>query len=457
MTKLLIADPDTATNEGLGNLLAACGADICTETDGIRALQRSLDEDFDVVVAEVHLPGLDGLSLLQQVREHKPETAVILLTAFGTVEDAVDAMRRGAADFLSKPYTQEQIRLSVERSLEHAALIRQNRELRDALDDRVHLDNLVASDPVMAKITKTVRAVAPSRATVLLTGESGSGKTLLARSLHSLSKRATEPFIEVNCGALPDNLLESELFGHVRGAFTGAVQDRPGKFEAAHGGTIFLDEVATASPSLQVKLLRVLQDRVIERVGDTATIEVDVRVILATNQDLEQAVRDGKFREDLYYRIHVVSIEMPPLRQRTADIPLLARHFLLRIAKENEKPITRIHPSAMRALCHAPLPGNVRQLENIIERAVVLCEGTEVTLQDLPADLHNQAVGPDDPLELVANAPAVVPLKEAMAEPEKAILQRALAAHGGNRQATAAALEINRSTLFNKMRKYGLL
>ena len=283
--------------------------------------------------------------------------------------------------------------------------------------------------------------------------ESGTGKTLLARSIHNLSTRRSGPFIEVNCGALPESLLESELFGHVKGAFTGAVKDRPGKFEAASGGTIFLDEIGTSSLSFQVKLLRVLQDRVVERLGHTGAITVDVRVILAANLDLEKAVRDGNFREDLYYRINVVTIGMPPLRERRADIPSLAAHFLRRFAGEIGKPVTAFHADVMATFRRATWPGNVRQLENVVERAVVLTEATEIRMEDLPPGLA------DDDGNLGSLLPGnahLLPLRKALEIPEKILLERALSHHGGNRQATAQALGINRSTLFNKMRKFGL-
>ena len=305
----------------------------------------------------------------------------------------------------------------------------------------------------MQAIFKTVKAVADTRTTVLVTGESGTGKTLLARALHALSSRKHGPFVEVNCGALPETLLESELFGHQKGSFTGAVRDKIGKFEAAAGGTIFLDEIGTSSPAFQVKLLRVLQDRVIERVGDTKTIPVDVRVVLATNKDLELAVQKGEFREDLYYRIQVVSIEMPPLRQRRADVQALAEHFLRRFAHEHGRPQLQFTEPALAALLAAPWPGNVRQLENVVERAVVLCQGAAIDLGDLPATLQARPpaneVGP-----LPSGSPG--PLKEALAGPEKRIIEQALAHCGGNREQAAKLLAINRSTLFHKLRKFGI-
>jgi DNA-binding NtrC family response regulator len=460
MVRILIADPDRATQQALRELLDGTAEALHVTDDGLRALRVVIEQDVDLVIAELKLAGMNGLDLLREVQKLRPDAAVILQTAFGTVEDAVRAMRDGAADFLSKPYSSEQIRIAIDRSVERLALIKENQDLRTALDDRLRLDNLVANDPGMRDILKTVQAVAPTRTTVLITGESGTGKTLLARAIHRLSGRARGPFIEVNCGALPESLLESELFGHVRGAFTGAVRDRAGKFEAAHGGTIFLDEIGTSSPSFQVKLLRVLQDRVIERLGDTRTIPVDVRVLLATNQDLHRAVQEGRFREDLYYRINVLSIPMPPLRERRSDIPSLADYFLRRFAAEIGKPIAGFAPDAMELLMHATFPGNVRQLENLVERAVVLAQGPHLTAADLPPDLQHAPRDPATgaPIEALLGADLhLLPLKQAMELPEKILIERALEAHHGNRQLTAASLGINRSTLFNKMRKFGLL
>jgi DNA-binding NtrC family response regulator len=416
------------------------------------------DGDIDLVLCDLALPGGGGMRLLQEIQQLHPETAVVLLSAFGSVQDAVTAMRQGAADFLGKPFAPEQVLVAVDRALEKTALQKENQALKTALDDRLRLDNVVGTDPRMQTIFKTVKAVADTRTTVLVTGESGTGKTLLARALHALSTRKKGPFVEVNCGALPETLLESELFGHQKGSFTGAIRDKVGKFEAAAGGTIFLDEIGTSSPGFQVKLLRVLQDRVIERIGDTKTIPVDVRVVLATNKDLEAAVKAGEFREDLYYRIHVVSIEMPPLRERKSDVQALAEHFLRRFAAEHGRPELQFSPAALQTLLDAPWPGNVRQLENVIERAVVLCAGHTIDTPDLPASLQ--------PSRLVVAAASVglptpqhgppLPLKAALAGPEKQLIEQALAYCGGNREQAAKVLGINRSTLFHKLRKFGI-
>lgn len=457
MAKVLVADPDPQTLDALSAALAAGGHSMETCESARHAVAVACDGEFDLLICDADGNDPPIQQLLADIRAQRPQTAVVVTTAFGSVDDAVQAMREGAADLLRKPFRAEQARVAIDRAVERAALVRENEDLRHALDDRVQIDNLIGEDPRMQSIFKTVRAVADTRTTVLVTGESGTGKTVVARALHAMSSRKNGPFVEVNCGALPETLLESELFGHVRGAFTGATRDKPGKFEAAHGGTIFLDEIGTSSPAFQVRLLRVLQDRILERVGDNKTISVDCRIVLATNLDLEQAVRQGRFREDLYYRINVVSIEMPPLRQRVEDIPALAMHFLRRFAKEHGKRAERFAPAALGALRSARWPGNVRQLENVIERAVIFAPGSVIELRDLPPSVADAAVttagttahsaiDSDDPLTLRA----------AMDVAEKHILEKALARCEGNRERAAKILGINRSTLFAKLRRHGV-
>jgi DNA-binding NtrC family response regulator len=458
MAKVLVADSDPQSQESLHDVLVRSGHIVEATTTGEAAIRAVDDGDIDLLICDADLPDLPGIELLAAVRRSHPTTAVILTTAFGSVDDAVHAMREGAADLLRKPFSADQARLAIDRALERSLLVRENQNLRQALDDRVQIGNLIGEDPRMQAIFKTVRAVADTRTTVLVTGESGTGKTVVARGLHALSPRRNGPFVEVNCGALPETLLESELFGHVRGSFTGAIKDKPGKFEAAHGGTIFLDEIGTSTPAFQVRLLRVLQDRVLERVGDNRTIALDVRIVLATNLDLEQAVRDGRFREDLYYRINVVSIEMPPLRQRQEDIPALAMHFLRRFAKDHGKRVERLTPAATAVLRRARWPGNVRQLENVLERAVVFSQSPVIDVADLPPNLVEQ-----DALPAAANAATppvalepVQPLRTALDAAERRILEQALVHCDGNRERAAKVLGINRSTLFAKLRRYGV-
>ena len=454
MTRILLADPDPRSQQDIASLLAERGYSLDAAPDLASALAPVREGAVDLILADLSLPGGGGMELLHEVQHSNPDTSVVLLSAFGSVQDAVKAMQSGAADFLGKPFAPDQVLLAVDRALEKTALQRENQQLRSALDDRLRLDNVIGTDLRMQAIFKTVQAVADTRTTVLVTGESGTGKTLLARALHQLSDRRAGPFVEVNCGALPENLLESELFGHVKGAFTGAVRDKVGKFEAAAGGTIFLDEIGTSSHAFQVKLLRVLQDRLIERVGATDTMPVDVRIVLATNKDLERAVRAGEFREDLYYRINVVSVEMPPLRERRADVQALAEHFLQRFRTEHGRAARAFTDSAIAALMQAPWPGNVRQLENVVERAVVLSQGDEITRADLPAAICNGAL-----VDSVSQAPEgatdgpPLPLKQALREPEKRIIEQALKWCSGNRERAAEILGINRSTLFHKLKK----
>ena len=457
MTRILLADPDPRSQQDIASLLAERGYSLDAAPDLASALEPVREGAVDLILADLSLPGGGGMELLHEVQSSNPDTSVVLLSAFGSVQDAVKAMRSGAADFLGKPFAPDQVLLAVDRALEKTALQRENQQLKSALDDRLRLDNVIGTDLRMQAIFKTVQAVADTRTTVLVTGESGTGKTLLARALHQLSDRRAGPFVEVNCGALPESLLESELFGHVKGAFTGAVRDKVGKFEAAAGGTIFLDEIGTSSHAFQVKLLRVLQDRLIERVGATDTVPVDVRIVLATNKDLERAVHAGEFREDLYYRINVVSVEMPPLRERRADVQALAEHFLQRFRAEHSRAARRFTDSAIAALMRAPWPGNVRQLENVVERAVVLSQGDEITQADLPAALCNGALADSDsPAPEAAPKGPPLPLKQALRAPEKRIIEQALAWCSGNRERAAELLGINRSTLFHKLKKLGI-
>jgi two-component system response regulator AtoC len=382
----------------------------------------------------------------------------------------VEALRLGAADYLTKPVMDDELAVALERALRQQALVEENHSLRMQLDDRFGIDNVVGTDPRMRKVFELVGAVAPSRTTVLMSGESGTGKSLIAHAIHLRSPRSGKPYVELSCGSIPETLLESELFGHVKGAFTGAHADKTGRVLAADGGTLFLDEINSASPAMQLKLLRVLQERKFEPVGSTQTIEVDVRVILASNQPLEDLVARGEFRQDLYYRINVVKIELPPLRDRIADIPHLAEHFLEEQGRELGKVFTGFTPETMDALRRYSFPGNVRELGNIVERAAVLSRSSTIGVEDLPPQVmegadagllraasggrgeHAPADGNDAP-------PAhweAMPLVEALKEPERRIILRALEANDWNRQKTAEALDINRTTLYKKMKAYGL-
>ncbi len=419
-----------------------------TPEDALHAIES---RDFSIAILDQDLLGNQALSFLKTAKNKQPDLAMVLMAGFSTVEEAVAAMQIGAFDFLSKPIHGDQLSLSVRKALDRKTLVEENRNLKAELERRKRMEKVVGVSEKMGRIFETIEAVAPTRASVLVTGESGTGKTLLARTLHQLSPRREAPFIEVNCGALPETLLESELFGHAKGAFTGAIQDKAGKFEDADTGTLFLDEIATASPGLQVKLLRAVQERSFERVGETKTRQVDVRIIFATNQDLLQLVQKGEFREDLYYRINVVNIELPPLRERQEDIPFLIERFLEEFNRFHGKQVEMVTPEAMDYLLAHPWPGNIRELENAIERAVVFARSKGITPEDLPPQIKGTA------RPIVESRGEVLPLKQALEEPERNIIIHALEANDWNRRRTADMLEINRTTLFHKMKKYGLL
>ncbi|MFQ5845155.1 MAG: sigma-54-dependent transcriptional regulator [Planctomycetota bacterium] len=457
--RVLVVDDDPLVADSLAVFLRRRGYEVSVETDSRRALRLLKGEPAtDLLLTDLNMPGLDGFELLRQAKRADPSLVVVMLTGYGTIESAVKAMREGAEDYVTKPILDEEMVLTVERALKRRRLTEENERLKRQLRRSFGLDNLVGSDHRMRKIYETLETVAQTRATVLITGESGTGKSMIARAIHHASPRKDKPFVEVNCGALPETLLESELFGHKRGAFTGAETDRLGKFLRADGGTIFLDEISTASQSLQVRLLRILQERCFERVGADELTEVDVRVLLATNTDLREEVERGRFRADLFHRINVVSIDIPPLRERRGDIPLLVEHFLRRYAEENGKEVRAIADDAVRRLVDYEWPGNVRELENAIERAVVLARSDRLGLDDFPPEIcAASAERPSNGLDFRADGRTVVPLKKALEVPEKDIIAATLASVNWNRQKAARLLDINRTTLFNKMRKYGLL
>lgn len=481
--RILVVDDDPFVTESLVDFLAEEGysvASCASAAEALEALEQSerpsgtsgrRSRPFNLVLSDVAMPGMSGLDLLKRISEQFSHIVTIMLTGYGTIESAVDAIRSGAADYLAKPIVDTELRLALDKALRQQALLAENKTLRESLDKRFGLGSIVGSDYRMVKAYELIEAVAPSKATVLMTGESGTGKSLVARAIHQLSPRCARPFVEIHCGSIPETLLESELFGHIKGAFTGAHADKQGRFLAADGGTIFIDEINSASPAMQLKLLRVLQERRFEPVGSTETTEVDVRVILASNQSLEALVASGQFRQDLYYRINVVKIELPPLRERTSDIPVLVDRFTDELAAEHGRTITGISAEAMDALRRYPFPGNVRELRNVIERAVVLSRTPTIGLADLPP--HVQTGGTDG---MIPDAPSLlgrtaggagrtddenspwtpIPLEKALEDPERRILLKALKANNWNRQATADQLQINRTTLYKKMKNYGL-
>jgi two-component system response regulator AtoC len=381
--RLLILDEDRIILQSLSQFLRREGYEVKTTDRAADALSQLESTQFELLMADINMPGLDPAEFLRDVRRRFPHVVVIIITGYGSIEGAVEATKMGAFEYLTKPIVDDEIRVVVEKAVRQQSLLFENQTLRQQLDLRFGLENIVGHDHKMLKIFDLVEAVGDSRTTVLMTGESGTGKSLVARAIHYRSPRRDKPFIEISCGALPETLLESELFGHVKGSFTGAIADKQGRFMLADGGTIFLDEINSASPAMQVKLLRVLQERCFEPVGGTETKSVDVRVILATNYDLAQLVAEQKFRQDLYYRINVVTIRMPSLRERISDIPLLANHFLKQFRKETGREILGFTDAAMASMQRYEWPGNVRELENAVERAVVLCRRPQIDAEDL--------------------------------------------------------------------------
>ncbi len=402
--------------------------------------------DVDLVITDLRMPGISGEDVLSRVVSESPGLPVIVLTGHGSIDSAVNAMRDGAYDFLTKPVNLDRLSLIVKRALESRELVLQHRRLEEELNGKKSFESIIGKSSEMQKIFEMVRRVADSKASVLITGESGVGKELIANAIHNLSSRKDKPMIKVHCAALSETLLESELFGHEKGAFTGAVARKRGRFELAHGGTLFLDEIGEIDQNVQIKILRVLQDRKFERVGGEETIEVDVRLITATNRDLEKEIAEGRFREDLYYRLNVVHIHVPPLRERKDDIPLMVASFLREFAAENGKTIESIDAQARAALYSYDWPGNVRQLRNCIESAVVMTAGKTITLDDLPPTIRQSS----------ESGSVKLPAGVSLADAEKLLIQETLAANRGNKSKTADILGIGRKTLHRKIEEYGL-
>ena len=456
-SRLLILDEDRIMLQSLAQFLRREGYEVRTTDDARQALLLLEDGQTDLFLADINLPGIKAADFLRDIKRRCAHAVVIVITAYGSIEGAVQATKLGAFDYLTKPIVDDEIRVVIDKASRQQSLLFENQTLRQQLDLRFGLENVVGHDHKMLKIFDLVEAVADSRTTVLMTGESGTGKSVLARAIHCRSPRRDKPFIEVSCGALPETLLESELFGHVKGAFTGAIAEKIGRFTAADGGTIFLDEINSASPAMQVKLLRVLQERAFEPVGSSVTRTVDARVILASNVDLATLVAEQKFRQDLFYRINVMPIRLPGLRERLGDIPLLAELFLQHFRKECRREIIGISQEAILALQRYDWPGNVRELENAIERAVVLCRRPRIELEDLPEHIQYFDPKPKPENSVAAvYATAAMPLSVAMELPERHIIESALKRNSWNRQSTAAELDINRTTLYKKMRKYRL-
>jgi len=441
---VLIVDDEKNTRDGLARALKR-SYEVHTAESGAAALEILSDTPVDVMLSDLRMPVMDGMTLMQRALANSPNLVCILLTAYGSVETAVEAMRHGATDFLTKPVNLKELELVLERVLRSQRTETENRQLREQLDSKFGMENIIGNSPQMQAVFDTVRQVAGSRATVLIQGESGTGKELVAKAIHQLSSRNHAKFVAVHCAALSSSLLESELFGHEKGAFTGAAERRKGRFELADGGSLFLDEIGEIDASVQVKILRALEERKFERVGGQDTVEVDTRLIAATNRDLKQMVVDGDFREDLYYRLYVVAITLPTLRERVGDISLLLKHYLDEFNAENGRDVEGFSPDALDLLTSYGWPGNVRELRNVVEQAVVLSRGKRIGVRDLPAHIRE-----------IGEAGVSLPVGSGTLEDlEKQAIAQALKAAGGNRTRAAEQLGISRRTLHRKIAEYG--
>jgi two-component system, NtrC family, nitrogen regulation response regulator NtrX len=451
MPSILIVDDEPGVRSALSGVLRDEGYEVDAADSGEACLERLARQAYDVVVLDIWLPGMDGLATLSRMRERQIDSQVVIISGHGNVESAVRAIKMGAFDFVEKPLSLEKTVLVVRNALRQRNLEAENLALRARVDAQ---HQMIGESYAMAKLREQVAMAAPTNGRVLIIGENGTGKELVARNIHGMSRRRSASFVEVNCAAIPEELIESELFGHVRGAFTGAVADRRGKFEAAHGGTIFLDEIGDMSLKTQAKVLRVLQEQVMEPVGGSTRIRVDARVLAATNKDLPVEIRAGRFREDLYFRLNVVPIFVPPLRERIEDVALLADHFMAMLAREYGRRPKTFDADAVTALQRYPWPGNVRELRNLVERLMIMVPGDRVSSRDLIFLEHGIVATPH---ATVSTAPPIAPLHDARDEFEKQYIRRALAAQQGNMSRTAEVLGVERSNLYRKMRAFGIM
>ena len=437
-----MVDDEAAIRESLCDWLSDVGYEVLTAENGPQALEIIEREKLGIVITDLVMPGMDGIELMKTAKSILPNIEVIIITAYGSIPTAISAMREGAYDYIEKPFCPERAELLIEKLVERQKLVEENLSLHQKLEEHYRFENIITKSPKMQQVIEVIKIVAKSNATVLIIGDSGTGKELVARAIHSQSHRRSRPFVAISCTALAESLLESELFGHEKGAFTGAYAQKKGKFEAANRGSLFLDEIGEMSANIQVHLLRVLEEKEFTRVGGNELIKVDVRIISATNKDMKKAIASGEFREDLYYRLNVVSIELPPLRERREDIPLLAQHFLKKFTIENQKEITGFSPEATDFLLKYEWPGNVRELENTIERAVILAQNPSIKMADMS----------QENMPLARSAPVRGNLKEI----EKNYILETLTQSQGNYRKTARLLGISRMTLYNKVRTYGI-
>jgi two-component system response regulator PilR (NtrC family) len=450
---ILIIDDEEVLQDVLSSLLRREGYEVLSAKTGEMGLEVLAEEEVDLVLLDLMLPGISGQEVLKEIRRREPEMVVVVVTAYSSIESAIEAMRQGAFHYIPKPFKNEEVLLTVRKGLEQRRLATENRSLREQLRERYSFGNLVGKSKPMQEVFDLVRLAAPSKSNILILGESGTGKELVAKAIHHHSRRASGPFVTVNSGSMPADLLESNLFGHVKGAFTGAVASKKGLFEMAHGGSIFFDEIGNIPLDTQAKLLRVIQEKEFMRLGGVETLTADVRIIAATNADLEGEVGRGRFREDLYYRLNVITVSLPPLRARTEDIPLLVNHFLGRYSRENEKEVLRVTPEAMTYLMDYSWPGNVRELENVVERAVVLAIGDELDVALLPASVRER----EGLVPAVHPAPnGEISLKEAVTEYERQLIVRALREAGGVQKHAAEKLHVKPTTLHEMIKRLNI-
>jgi two-component system response regulator AtoC len=450
--RILIIDDEESFRHMLSVILKKEGFDVDTASDGEEGLQKLIGNTYDQVLCDIRMPRMDGLDFLKEVQKANMDTTIIMMSAYGTVDAAIDAMKLGAYDYISKPFKPDEIVLTLKKADERERLRKENERLRKAVKREYSFENVVSENEKMLKIFEVVKKVAPYKSTILIMGESGTGKELVARALHYHSDRSQNPFVAVNCGAIPENLLESELFGHAKGAFTDAIRTKKGLFEEADGGTLFLDEIGELPLQLQVKLLRVLQEGEIRRVGEGKPIQIDVRIVAATARDLIREVGEGRFREDLFYRLNVFPVHIPPLRERKEDIPLLVAHFIKKYNQAIGKKITRIHPEALEVLLDYRWYGNVRELENIVERAIVLADGSEIEKENLPIEVQ----GFQEKVPLLPATEEECSIKKASKALEINLIQKALKKTKGNHTHAARLLEISHRALLYKIKEYGI-
>jgi two-component system response regulator AtoC len=449
--RILVIDDEENMRHMLAVLLEKEGYQVDNAADGKQGLDLASESFYDLILCDLKMPVMDGMTFLENFQDMQLESTVIVMSAYGTLDTAIEAMKRGAYDYVSKPFKPDEIMLTLRKAEERERLRKENRLLQQSVRERYSFAQMIGRSPPMQEIFATIEKVADYKTSVLVTGESGTGKELIARAIHYNSSRADKPLVTVNCGAIPETLLESELFGHKKGAFTDAIKDKKGLFQEAHGGSIFLDEIGELPRPLQVKLLRALQEEEIKRVGDTQSINIDIRVLVATTKDLAEEVKSGLFRDDLYYRINVLHVVVPPLRKRTEDIPLLIQHFIEKISQRLHSDVDEVSPAAASALQRYDWPGNVRELENCIERAMVMAGGRTIELADLPPHLQQKA----EPVEYLANDENLS-IKEASRRLERTLIRRALEKTGGNRTQAAKILEISHPALLYKIKAYEL-